>query len=285
MTTATQISDAVLEHGEGPVWFSEFGALRCVDMLAGDVIGFADGTITRNHVGTIAAILRPRATGGAVIALEDSIVVVDGDPAVDTALQHRTRLFSDPAIRLNEGGCDPSGRLLCGTMAYDETTGAGTMYRVSADFGLEVLRSGVSISNGLAFTADGDTCYYNDTPTGIVEIVDDPNGEFRRGRALADLHAESGGPDGLCIDEDGTVWVALYGGGAVLGISAHGGIIDRIALPVSNVTACTFGGDDLSTLYITTSAQGIDRADEPEAGALFSARPGPRGMLPLPFGG
>ncbi len=120
---AEQVTDAVAHHGEGPVWSARWGGLRWVDMLAGDILSLADdGTVGRRHVGNVAAALRPRRGGGAVIAVERGFALEDADGTV-TALDP---VWTDPSIRMNEGGCDPDGRFWCGSMAYDATPGAAT---------------------------------------------------------------------------------------------------------------------------------------------------------------
>jgi len=289
MPRAQQCTDPVAHHGEGPVWWEPWGGLRFVDMLAGDVLHLdGDGGITRTHVGTVAAALRPRSSGGAVVATERAFALADLDDLSD--LRVLPDVWSDPGIRFNDGGCDPDGRFWCGTMAYDETPGAGTMYRLdSADpYAVRRVWGDVTISNGLGWNPDGRLAYYNDTPTRAVSLFDYEEGELLHRREFVSLRDESdsaGHPDGLCVDADGGVWVALFGGSAVRHYTADGRLADVVELPVSQVTACTFGGDGLRELFITTSAEGLDRADEPMAGALFSFTPGVAGLPTLPFAG
>ncbi|WP_169582007.1 SMP-30/gluconolactonase/LRE family protein [Microbacterium thalassium] len=287
MPTAEQRTDPVLTHGEGPAWFSDYGELRCVDMLAGDVVSLdAAGLLRRNHVGSVAAMVQPRRTGGAVLLLEHAVALTGSDPGEPSRIDEIVRLIDDPAVRLNEGACDPSGRLVCGSMAYDMRHGGGSVWRVTdrgdgrAD--VELLRSGVTISNGLAFSPDGDLAYYIDSTTHIIEVIDYAGGAFRSLGRLADLTQQPGMPDGMCIDAEGNLWVAMFGGGCVVGIDGEGSIVERIAVPASQVTSCAFGGDDGDELYITTST--VQDAGSPLAGAIFSARPGVRGAKGSRFG-
>jgi sugar lactone lactonase YvrE len=258
-------------------------------MLAGDVLHLAnDGGVTRTHVGSVAAALRPRTRGGAVVATERAFALADRDDLSD--LRVLPDVWDDPGIRFNEGGCDPDGRFWCGTMAYDETPGAGAMYRLAAadPYAVERVWGDVTISNGLAFSPDGTLAYYNDTPTRTVSVFDYEAGDLVNRREFASLAGEdekAGHPDGLCVDAEGGVWVALFGGSAVRHYTADGRLAEVVDLPVSQVTACTFGGPGLRELFITTSAEGLDQGAEPLAGALFSVMPGVAGLPTLPFAG
>jgi sugar lactone lactonase YvrE len=188
---------------------------------------------------------------------------------------------------MNDGGCDPQGRFYCGTMAYDETPGAGTLYRLDPDLSVHVVLTRVTISNGLQWPADGRHVYYNDTPTGRVDRYDfnPATGTFGDRTNLATLEPDQGAPDGMALDADGGVWVALWGGAAVHRYDATGALTDRIELPARQVTACAFGGPDGTTLFITTSREGLGSAAEPEAGAVFAAETGVRGAPVYTFAG
>src|SRR3954469_21246125 len=149
---AERVSGRIYYHGEGPVWSPSWGGLRCVDMLAGDVLTFdADGAMERRHVGTVAAAVRPRRGGGAVIGVERGFALEEPDGTV-TALP---QLWSDARVRMNEGGCDPDGRFYCGSMAYDQSAGAGSLYRLSPDGSVDVVLDHVTVSNGLDWSPDG----------------------------------------------------------------------------------------------------------------------------------
>ncbi len=285
MISVEQLTAPVAGHGEGPVWCDRWPGLRWVDMLAGDVLELDSGTaeIRRFRVGTVAAALRPCAGSGVVLALERGFALADDDLGRVTALPE---LWSDPGIRMNDGGCDPQGRFHCGSMAYAETPGAGALYRLNLDSSVDVELTGVTISNGLAWSPDGATAYYADTPTHRVDAFDySPESGLSHRRPAIRIPDEYGSPDGLTVDAEGTVWVALWGGGAVHRYSPDGHLLDIVRLPVSQVTACTFGGPTLTDLYITTSRQGIDPSTQPAAGALFRASPGVAGQPALPYRG
>jgi sugar lactone lactonase YvrE len=274
VTTASQVTEPCTEHGEGPFWDTVQDRLLVVDMLRGAVVAVgSDGGTHRYELGGVAAAIRAHNSGGYVVANERGFQLYsagfepDG-PAVTA--------FDDPAIRMNDGGCDPQGRFYCGTMAYAETPGAGTLYRLDPDRGVHPVLTGVTISNGLQWHADGHHAYYNDTPTGRVDVYDfDPEaGAFANRRTLATIEAAHGQPDGMALDEAGGVWVALWGGGAVHRYDPDGTLSERIEVPARRVTACTFGG---TTLYITTSREGLGDAAEPGAGAVFAVETGVRG--------
>jgi sugar lactone lactonase YvrE len=275
---AEPVTESVAFHGEGPVWSARWGGLRWVDMLAGDVLQLADdGSVARTHVGEVAAALRPRRGGGAVIGVRRGFAL----EGPDGSLRALPELWSGDDIRMNDGGCDPDGRFYCGTMAYDETPGAGTLYRLDPDGSVTVVLDGVTVSNGLEWSPDGTRAYYVDTPTREISVFEyDAQLRDRRVFARTDAH-----PDGLTVDAEGGVWVALYDGRAVLRFDATGRLDARIDVPAGRVTACTFGGAGLDRLFITTSREGLSPGDEPAAGSLYAAEPGVRGRPAREFAG
>jgi sugar lactone lactonase YvrE len=278
-----QVTDPVAYHGEGPVWSERWGGLRWVDMLAGDVLSLADdGTIDRRHVGRIAAALRPRAEGGAVIGVERGFALEDAGGA----LTYLDELWTDHGLRMNEGGCDPDGRFYCGSMAYDQRPGAASLYRLDPDLAVRVVLEGVTVSNGLEWSPDGSRAYYNDTPTYRISVFDyDSETGLTGRRPFVDLSPEAKRPDGLTVDEQGGVWVALSNGGAVRRYTPDSVLDDVVDVPARKVTACTFGGPQLDQLFITTSREGLEPGADPLAGSLFRAVVGVRGLPVREFAG
>jgi sugar lactone lactonase YvrE len=280
---AEQVTDPVAYHGEGPVWSERWGGLRWVDMLAGDILSLAsDGAINRRHVGNVAAALRPRRQGGAVIGVERGFALEDADGR----LTHLGELWTDTHVRMNDGGCDPDGRFYCGSMAYDERPAAGALYRLDPDGSVHVVLQNVTVSNGLEWSPDGSKAYYNDTPTQRIDVFDyDGESGLTGRRPFAEVPAEVGGPDGLTVDEEGGVWVALYGGGAVRRYT-HDGVLDEvIEVAAEQVTACTIGGQDHNQLFITTSREGLGGGEDPLAGSLFRSAVGVVGLPVREFAG
>ncbi len=277
-----QVTDPVTFHGEGPVWYPGWGGLRFVDMLAGDVLRLsADGSIERRHVGSVAAAVRPRRGGGAVIGVQRGFALEDPDGTV-TALPP---LWSDPGVRMNEGGCDPDGRFYCGSMAYDQAPGAASVYRLAPDGSVEVVLEQVTVSNGLEWSPDGSRAYYNDTATFTVSVFDyDAEAGLTNRRTFAEL-PDGGRPDGLTVDAEGGVWTAVSNGGAVYRYGPDGVLAEKLSVPARKVTACTFGGERLDQLFITTSQENVDTREDPLAGSLFRAEVGVSGLPVRLFAG
>ncbi|MGP9536425.1 SMP-30/gluconolactonase/LRE family protein [Brachybacterium sp. AOP43-C2-M15] len=281
---ADRLTGSLSHHAEGPWWSDTWGGLRWVDMLAGDVLHLDDeGAVARLPTPSpVVACVRPASSGGAVLALEKGFALEDADGSI-AALPP---LWSEE-VRMNEGAVAPDGSFLCGSMAYDQRPGAAAMWRLLPDGTTTRLFGDLTISNGLAFSADGSLAYYVDTPTGRVDLFDwsDEDGLVGR-RPFADLGDQEGSPDGLCLDDEGNVWVAMHGGSQVLGLDPRGAVAERVEVDARQVTACTFGGADRSTLFITTSRENLPDGEDPAAGSLFTARPGVRGPeAELLFGG
>jgi sugar lactone lactonase YvrE len=267
------------ELGEGPMWDARSGRIAWVDILdrrmhlTDPVTGATESIETPFHVGAIA----PRANGGFIAALQDGFWVMGDGPPRRIASVPEAR----PSVRFNDGKCDPAGRFWAGTMAYDQARGAGALYRLDAEGRPTLVIDGVTISNGLDWSLDGGTMYYVDSPLQRIDAFDyvPSTGEISDRRTVVKVAPEMGTPDGLTVDADGGIWVALWGGSAV-----HrylDGRLERvIKLPVSQPTSCAFGGAELDELYVTSASEGLsdsDRRAQPLAGALFRIRPGIRG--------
>lgn len=288
---AELVLDARAVHGEGPAWDARAGNLLWVDML-GDRLhrttpGGAD-TITEYDQPVCVAV--PRAGGGLALALGDGLWLQDPDGTRRPVLMIPQPAAPAGPIRMNDGKCDPAGRLWAGSMAYDARPGAGSLYRLDPDGTAHEILVGVTISNGLAWTPDAATMFYIDTPTQRVDAFDmDPaTGAISNRRAAVEIPPAAGMPDGMTIDDDGYLWVALWGGSAVHRYSPDGRLDAVVELPCSQVTSCCFGGPGLDELYITTSPQGLPegaREDQPLAGGLFRYRPGVTGPAAVAFAG
>ena len=278
---AEQLTDPVAYHGEGPVWSPRWGGLRWVDMLAGDVLSLrSDGEIERRHVASIAAAIRPRRDGGAVIGVERGFAIETAEGEVTIGEE----LWTDAGIRMNEGGCDPDGRFYCGSMAYDKRPGGGKLYRLDGSGDVDVVLDSVTISNGLEWSPDGSLAYYNDTATERVDVFDyETASGLTARRSFVDLAPER--PDGLTVDSEGGVWVALSSGGGVRRYTSEGVLDEVVEVAARKVTACTFGGPDLAQLFVTTSREGLEAGEDPLAGSLFTCSPGVAGIPVREFAG
>lgn len=279
---ADRLTDSVAYHGEGPCWSPSWGGLRWVDMLAGDLLTLhsEDGSeVGRRHVGTVAACVRPRAGGGAVIAVERGLVLEEPNGS----LRELPPLWTDRGVRMNEGGIAPDGSFYIGSMAYDQAPGGADLYRVRPDLTAGVVLPEVTISNGIDFSPDGTLAYYDDTPTGQIAVFDwSPDLGLTNQRVFAEV---DGHPDGLTVDAEGGVWTAIFGGGRVERRSPDGQLDQVVEVGARQVTACAFGGPDLDRLYLTTSREGLEPDDDPAAGSLFVVEPGVRGKAVTPFAG
>lgn len=276
---ARQVTDPLTFHGEGPVFSPRWGGPRWVDMLAGDVLELdRDGGVRRFHAGSVAAVIRPRRDGGHVIADARRILLADGDD-LDAPLTPGPELWTDENIRMNEGGCDPAGAFYAGSVSYDHQPGVAALYRFGAAGTASIAVSGVTTSNGLEWSPDSSLAYYIDSGTRRVDLFDwDETRGLHGRRAFVRFGDDDGDPDGLTVDADGGVWVAMFGAGEVRRYTADGRLDGIVELPVARVTAAAFAGDDLGELIVTTSRKGLDLPVEAEAGALFSVRPGVSGQ-------
>ncbi len=289
---AEQATPAVADHGEGPVWDASRGVLASVDMQRGDLLTvdlLRDGAeladVRRRHVGDLLAALRPRARGGWVVALSRGFGLLD-EPgsAGDGEARPLGELWTDPTVRMNDGGCDPAGGFWCGSMGTDDTPGRGSLYRLAPDGSVATMLTGVTTSNGLCWTPDGSRAYYVDSGTRAIDVltVDTAAPAVTSRDRFVDV--EGGTPDGLTVDSEGAVWVALWGGSAVHRYTPDGVLDTVVRVPTTHPTSCAFAGPELDELWITSSATGA-RVRDGRAGALYRCLPGVRGLEPLPYRG
>jgi sugar lactone lactonase YvrE len=287
MHIAERVTVPVAYHGEGPFWDAFTGRIMCMDVLAGEIVAVDPvGRLSRYTVPSrVATTIRRRASGGFVVATERGLIGVDDDLS---SVEHIANITDDPNCRTNDGGCDPFGGFVIGTMAYDERSGGGAVYRVAPDRQVVELLSPVSISNGVQWSADRTQAYYVDTPTRRVDAfdVDPETGAWSGRRVHIHVDATPGYPDGMAIDEDDGLWVALWGGGAINHYDATGRLVETITVPgITQPSSCAFGGNGRDVLYITTSRQGLTEGHEPSAGAVFAVHTQSRGAFVWQFAG
>ena len=252
--TAEVVADGRWELGEGPIWDATTGELAFVDIPGRQVLRYrpSDGRVTSVPTPSDIGCVAIRTGGGMVAALADGFWVTD--PGSD-AWRLLAPVEADlPDRRFNDGKCDPAGRLLAGSMAYDKRPGAGGFYRLDPDGTTTQLLDGITISNGLVWTPDGGTLYYIDTPTRRIDALDYDLAtgaiSYRREHLRLD-DDEPGDLDGMTMDTDGGLWVALWNGYKVVRFAPDGGIDVVVEMPASHVTSVMFGGPDLEDLYIT----------------------------------
>jgi len=277
---------------EGPVWDPN-GALYFVDIMRGRVHRYDPATRAHRTIDLAADAV----TVGAVALSEKNDLVLaarDGFARVNPrtgAVSKIADVEADrPNQRMNDGKVDPAGRFWAGTMALDETARAGSLYRLDRDGSVRAMLRDVTISNGLDWSPDRETMYYIDSPTRRIDMFDfdAATGAIGNRRTFVPIARQHGIPDGLTVDVDGCVWVALWRGAAVHRYTPYGILDTVVNVPTSCPTSCAFGGADLRDLFITTAAMELnerERAEEPLAGGLFVCRPGAAGRAPNRFKG
>jgi D-xylonolactonase len=273
MPTPTCVWDLKATLGEGPIWH-------------GDALWFVD---IKGH-----AVHRYEPTTGATQTFDAPdqvtfIAPVEDDDGFLAGLKSGWHFF-DPKVgsftyfdeiepahlnnRPNDSTVDAQGRLWFGTMHDAEDAPTGALYRLDAEGPHVKIDDGICITNGPAVSPDGKTLYHTDTLAKTIWAYDiGEDGSTSNKRVFAQVEIEGAWPDGSVVDAQGYVWTALWGGFGVLRFSPEGTIVDKIALPVPNVTKPCFGGPNLKTLYFTTARKGLsdeDLAAYPEAGGLFA---------------
>ena len=276
--------------GEGPVWLEDEQRLVWLD-IKGHLVQWLDpatGQVEHIDVGAAVGAVAPAKSGNLVAAIGNGFQAIDRKSG-----STRTLAVAEPdrpKNRMNDGKCDSRGRFWAGTMADDETPRAGALYRLNLDHTVDQVLSDVTISNGLDWTEDDRLMYYIDSLTYRVDVLDfEPStGTVTNRRALIRVDKSDGLPDGMTLDSEGGIWVALWGGWSVRRYRPDGSFDLEVKVPVSKVSSCAFGGPDLSDLYITTAATGLSEeqlAKQAHAGGLFRCRPGHGGRPPYRFGG
>lgn len=283
------VLEARAEVGEGPSWDAARGVLLWVDIYRGLVhmLDPASGLDTTIDTGQPVGAVVPAVGGHLVAAVRDGFVCID--PATG-GIEALAPVEADiPDHLMNDGKCDPSGAFLAGTLHRDDAPGAGALYRLNRDLSVDRLVSGLTISNGLGWSPSGDRMYYIDSPTQTVDVFEyGASGRLGERTRFVEIDRDDGMPDGLAVDAEGGVWVALWGGAGVRRYTAEGALDHVVELPVSLVTSCAFGGGDWGDLYITSASWEFDEArfqDEPLAGAVFVLRPGVSGVPTSRFAG
>ena len=278
---------AQCQLGEGPVWDLDRGLLWWVDLLAGCVhaIDPSTGARTRFDAGDVVGAVGLTRGGGLVLALADSFALAGADGQDLARVPGFT--IDRTAIRFNDGKPDPWGNFIAGTMAWDESGNPpGSLYRLAPDGVVTELFGDVGLSNGLDWADDQNLFYYSDTNIGRVDVFDtDPDTGALSGRRPFVTVPE---PDGLTLDAEGCVWLALWGSGELRRYTPDGRLDTVVRLPAWQVTSAAFGGPDLGTLFITTAREGLtpaEQAEQPHAGDIFACTPGVTGRPPFLFAG
>lgn len=288
------LDSPVCELGEGAIWDARARRLLWVDILGAALheLDPATGRHEREGLPEHAGTVVPCAGGGVVLALRERIAWRPERGRLVDLMVHKF-----PEGRFNDGKCDPAGRLWVGAMRYRALPHSGGLYCLDLDGSWRLAVPETTVSNGLAWSLDGRTMYYIDSPERRVDAFDfdAASGTLARRRPCAAIPEGMGVPDGMCVDSEGLLWVALWDcaldadGRAVRIDPASGRIAAEVLVPgARRVTSCAFAGGELRDLYLTSASTGLDekaRAKQPHAGRLFRLRPGARGVESFAFRG
>ena len=285
---ATPATEAAYDLAEGILWDDRAGLVRWVDIWTGTVLS---GELRNGRLESIAG-LELGQTAGAVALAEDGGLLIAAARGLATVspsgeVSIGPDLLADrTAVRFNDGSVDPQGRFVVGSCSL---TGGGPgveqLVRVSPDGGVELLRTELGLSNGIAFSPDGGIIYHVDTPARTVSSHSYGPGPFDSDEpwitVLDDLPAF---PDGLTVDSTGALWVAQWGGGCARRYTPGGELLDVVEVDAAQASCPGFIGPDLTTLAITTAQEGLAEFDD-QAGAVFLAEVGVAGLPPYRWAG
>ena len=277
--------DCRCQLGEGPIWDDRVGRLLFVDINGHQIHAF--DPVSRAHetfdTGEYVSAIALHERGGYLITLQHDFARLD----LETGVLTRVASVETPPVdtRFNDGYVDARGRFWAGTMSLVGVPRQGALYRLQHRGGrheVVPMFDEVTTSNGIDWSGDGRRMYYVDTGTRRIDVFDvDPESGDISGRAtLVEIPEADGKPDGLIVDEDGFLWVALWQGSAVRRYAPDGRIDRHVEMPVSCPTKCAFGGAGLDTLYVTsarTALSPVEREEQPHAGSVFMLKPGVRG--------
>jgi sugar lactone lactonase YvrE len=266
--TAEPAGSATPILGEGPRWDAEAERLVWVDIDGGQL-----------HAGDRAVACGDKVCAAAPWEGDLVLVALAGALAAVDVSEGSVRRLVDvphgrPGMRCNDGACDPAGRFWIGAMTLDKAPGAAALYRYDPDGALHTVLTGITLSNGLGWDPAGRLMYYIDSPTQRVDVLDydHASGTVTGRRRFAAIPEADGLPDGLAVDDEGGVWVALYGGGEIRRFDPDGRPWGRVEVPAAHVTACCFAGDRL----LVTARGGLFGLDVPYSGPParpFAGRP------------
>jgi sugar lactone lactonase YvrE len=274
--------------GEGPFWDSKKEELYFVDISNKQVLIFAPSSSSVEAITfdqEIGAVLLDQ-NSELIVAARDGLYAATRDGDLKTLLAPID--FGDSSIRCNDAKCDANGRIWVGTMAFDFKQGAASLYSFDSENLKEVL-SDLTIANGLGWSPDQKTMYFIDSLTSRVDSFDFDltSGELSNRQPFVTFSDPGVIPDGMTTDEDGGIWVALFGGSAVRRFDSSGKLTHTVSVPATQVTSCCFGGPDMSELFITTAQYGMDAdtlSRDPLAGSLFRVKTSFKGSASNRYG-
>jgi sugar lactone lactonase YvrE len=262
---------------EGPRWDAERDELLWVDIIRQRLhrarVG-ADGQLHEAapiQFDRFVGAATPAAGGGYVLAAGPGFLFADESGAVRELAQPEA---GRDDVRMNDGACDPQGRFWAGTVAHDESPGAGVLYRLELDGTCTTVLTGLTISNGISWSPDGTTMYLSDSGVARIDAFDfdGASGDLSRRRTIVEITEPGVAPDGLTVDDAGDLWVAMWGGAALRRYGPDGSPLVAVPVPADRPTSCAFGGPDRTTLFFTTAREGLGESElarQPDAGRVF----------------
>lgn len=258
--------------GEGPSWWDRMRRLVSVDIREGSIRAYdpVSGVDTVEVIGGQVSAVIPRRQGGKLVAVDHDLRAYDASGVLERSWTAEGNI---PLNRFNDCRSDTSGRIWAGTMSTERVPNQAALYRLDVHGELTRPVSPTTLSNGLGWSPDNRRMYFIDSTTYVVDVFeyDELTGSLSNRRPFVSIDKELGLPDGLTVDADGGVWIALFGGGAVRRYSSGGELTHHLALPVTNPTCPAFGGEGLDLLYVTSAQIKLtpeQLANEP-AGALL----------------
>lgn len=267
------------ELGEGPVWDAARRCLWFVDIMRGHVHRFEPdtGRDRMYEVGQPVGAVACPAGGDVLCAVRDGFARLDPESGMVTMVASVEA--DNPRNRMNDGNLDARGRFWAGTMSMHRERGKGGLYRLDPDGTVTQHLSGVTTSNGIDWTRDNRRMYYVDTGEPRIDLFDFDleRGEISNRRPFVTIDSAEGKPDGLIVDDEDHVWVALWDGASVRRYAPDGTRVLTIPLPTPRTTKPAFGGPDRADLYVTSAFINLtdaERAASPLAGSLFRVKGG-----------
>jgi sugar lactone lactonase YvrE len=282
MTSVRCVVEAADRLGEGPCWSASEGRLYWFDIKGKRLAWYHPKTRTRGafELPMRASAAAPRTAGGLLMATEKGLVVFD---AGEGTLEIVQPIDLEPGFRTNDGKIDMAGNFWWSTMDDDGGKRPGVVYRTDRTMKTQKMLGGIHIPNTVSFSPDGGRLYLADSKLQTIFVHD--TADFAKVHVLADTRGGPASPDGSAVDAEGYLWNAQWGGGRVVRYAPDGRIDRVVEMPVEQPTSCAFGGDDFSTLYVTSAWDGLTpeaRASQPLAGGLFAFEAGVKGLaLPL----
>lgn len=258
------------ELAESPVWDWRTSQLWWVDIFAGTVHSSNDDKFRRlpSPAGSIGLALNNQV----VAATSEGVVLLETSTSRIQIIDDLQDELSD-GRRANDGKVAPDGTFWFGTMAHEAPGVIGALYRTNAEGSTRRLVKDLNIPNGMDWSKSGERFYHTDTGTSVISRYRAGGVSLGNPDLHIDLSRYPGRPDGMTIDSDDNLWVCFWAGAALRKFSPEGDLLMEIAMPVSNPTSCTFGGEHLNELFITTATYGLTESQlesQPLAGSIFS---------------